>query len=132
MALSDAGHLGPSWSYLCALGLCFLRPENGERFLCSFIVYHVNTLAQRGARRDSREGEGLKDSRVDRPLTPSRWVPFPVVAATPWPPCCPSLLMRVPPPETPVLLKPYSRGQIQVRGGDRARDRGVGISEATT
>lgn len=47
-------------------------------------------------------------------------------------PAGPSLLMLVPLPETPVLLKPYSCGRIQVRGGDRSWEAGFGMSELTT
>lgn len=55
---------------------------------------------------------------------PSWWQP-----ASPWLPAGLSLLMLVPMPETPLLLKPSSCGQIQVRQGrGRAWEAGVGMS----
>lgn len=42
---------------------------------------------------------------MDPLLAPSRCVPFSVSVASPWPPRCPSLLMRAFRPETPVLAE---------------------------
>lgn len=121
----------PPWPWLellLALGLHFPTCKMGGGCLCSFTAYSTSAFAQRGP----SVRAGLKDTT---------WTPFwPLVGVSPsqWQWLLPGLpaahlcLCGRFNPKHPSFLKPYSRGQIQGRGGDRVWDTGVDIETPAT